>query len=239
MDGELESGARATIDAHLSSCPACCQVARTEQSASTILRSRAAALKEQPIPPGLRSRCEVALAAERRPRTARGWLPRLVPVALVLLLVGATGSALFAVATERSETLLAAQLTLDHLKCFRYFATGSTMTADPKLVQAMLHDRYGWDLQVPGGNGADTVSLDGVRRCLYAEGPVPHVMYQAHGQNVSLFVLDGTTRPRADVTTFGHRARIWSRGNTTYVLVASADADPTASVVGVVDREVH
>jgi hypothetical protein len=64
-------------------------------------------------------------------------------------------------------------------------------------------------------------------------------MYQAHGQDVSLFILEGVTRPNADVTTLGHRARIWSRGRNTYVLVSSSAAGTLSDVVGYVQREVR
>jgi hypothetical protein len=43
---------------------------------------------------------------------------------------------------------------------------------------------------------------------------------------VSLFRLEGVTRDAADVTTMGHRCRIWSRGGHTYVLVAPERTSP-------------
>ena len=41
---------------------------------------------------------------------------------------------------------------------------------------------------------ASGLQLVGARRCLYADGLIPHVMYRANGQDVSLFVLNGVTR---------------------------------------------
>jgi hypothetical protein len=48
---------------------------------------------------------------------------------------------------------------------------------------------------------------------------------------MSLYVLDGVTRNAADVTTFGQRSRIWTRGTTTFVLVTPADAGDLAAAV--------
>jgi anti-sigma factor RsiW len=150
-----------------------------------------------------------------------------------------TAFALFKVATARSSTVLAAELTVDHVKCFRLFASGTAKQADPVVLEAMLKARYGWEVHVPPSSDTDGLRLDGARKCTYADGPIPHVMYQAHGQNVSLFILEGVTRQNADVTTFGHRARIWSRGKNTYVLVSSAAAGTLTDVVGYVQREVQ
>jgi hypothetical protein len=67
------------------------------------------------------------------------------------------------------------------------------------------------------------LQLVGVRRCLYADGLIPHVMYRANGQDLSLFVLKGVTRNATDLVTFGHRSQIWTKGNTTFVLVSPSE----------------
>lgn len=174
-----------------------------------------------------------------RPTSTRRWLGVLVPTAIAAMLVLATTVALVRVATSRSNTLLAAELAADHMKCFTLFSSESMKGADPRLVEAMLRDRYGFDVHVPSSSGAEDLRLDGARRCVYGEGSVPHVMYQAHGQNVSLFILEGVSRGGADITTLGHRARIWSNGQNTFVLVSSAAAGTLSDVVGYVQREAH
>jgi hypothetical protein len=51
-----------------------------------------------------------------------------------------------------------------------------------------------------------------------------HVMYRAaNGQDLSLYVLNGVTRAPSDLVTFGHRSQIWTKNNTTFVLVGPAD----------------
>jgi hypothetical protein len=61
---------------------------------------------------------------------------------------------------------------------------------------------------------------------LYADGLVPHLMYQAGTESISLFRLDGETRKKSDITSLGYRCRIWSRGGHTFVLVAPDRTTP-------------
>jgi anti-sigma factor RsiW len=236
VDDAVGPQPRAAIERHLSLCPGCRREEAAQRGGATVLRGRAAALKGQPAPPGLRTRCQSAIAAER-PVSARSWIAVLVPTVVAAILVVATAVALLKVATDRSSTVLAAELTADHMKCFRFFASGTGKQADPAVLQAMLRARYGWDVHVPPSSEAEGLRLDGARKCTYADGPIPHLMYQAHGQNVSLFILEGVTRPGADITTLGHRARIWTRGRNTYVLVSSAAAGTLTDVVDYVQRE--
>jgi|CXWL01.1.fsa_nt_gi anti-sigma factor RsiW len=236
VDEVMAPEPRAAVARHLNLCPRCRREEVAQRSASTILRHRASSLKDLPPPPGLRARCQAAMLAGQ-PTAGRSWIGVLVPTALAAVLIVVTAGALFRVATERSTTVLAAELTADHVKCFRLFASGTMKSADPVALESMFRARYGWDVRVPPSSDADGLRLDGARKCTYAEGPIPHVMYQAHGQNVSLFILEGVSRASADVTTFGHRARIWSRGRTTYVLVSSAAAGTLSDVVGYVQRE--
>jgi hypothetical protein len=82
-------------------------------------------------------------------------------------------------------------------------------------------------MHVPASSPDGELTLLGGRRCLYAEGSMPHVMYKGEGAApVSLFRLDGVTRPASDVTALGHRSRIWSRGGHTYVLVTPEQQTP-------------
>jgi hypothetical protein len=102
---------------------------------------------------------------------------------------------------------------------------------DAHVMEAVLAEEYGWDVRVPASSAAAGIVLIGARRCLYASGSIPHLMYRVHGQDVSLFMLDGETRRSVDVSTlFGHESRMWSRGNMTYVLVfPRGDADLEAT----------
>src|SRR6185436_10885046 len=91
-----------------------------EQAVHALLRARRSALVERGVPPGLRAR--VASLAESKALVApagRSWRARLMPLALAASLVLVVAGAFVYEATARSTQLLAAELTADHLKCFR------------------------------------------------------------------------------------------------------------------------
>lgn len=220
-DHTLPADEQAEVERHLGRCGPCRLAATEEQGGRAILRGRADRLKTEPLPPGLRTRCE-ALARERStPQAARAWTARVVRVALTALLLVVTVAALFSLATHESNTLLAAQLTADHSTCFRLFASDDAPAVDAGEVEQMLEQRHGWDVHVPPSSGAAGVQLIGARRCLYGGGRIPHVMYLVNGQGASLYILEGVSRDDAEVLTLGHRSRMWTRGSTTYVFVHS------------------
>ena len=227
-DESLPPSERAEVDRHLSACPPCRVAADGERAGRQILRACAERLRSEPLPPGLRTRCE-ALAREQA-RQRPGWLRALAPVAIVAILLVFTASTLFSLATRRSDALLAAQLTADHVKCFTMFDSPGAPSVDARTTERQLADSYGWNVRVPPSAPQVGVQLVGARRCLYADGSIPHVMYHVNGEQVSLFMLEGVQRPPAEVAFLGHRSQIWSNGGTTYVLVSSASAGNTAAI---------
>ena len=229
VDGELPAGEQADLERHLDGCPPCRAEALREKGARRVLREQSRALADTPLPPGLRSRCESLARQHATASAPRLTLRRFASLTAAVTLV--IGFFLFSLATHQSDTVLAAQLTADHAKCFRFFAHGDSPDDDAHRVEQMLDRDYGWDLHVPPSSPADDVHLIGARRCLYADGPVPHVMYRVNGHDVSLYVLDGVGRPAADVVSFGHRSHIWTAGRRTYVLVwPVAAGDITAAI---------
>jgi hypothetical protein len=210
VDRVLPASERADVEQHLARCQPCRGAARAEEGARAVLREKAPDLQDQPLPPGLRGRCE-ALASEHLKRTpARTW--RLIPVSITAVLTIFIATVVFSLATQQSNTLLAAQLTVDHSKCFGLFADADSPVADAGHLEDMLLDDYGWKVRV---------------------------MYRVNGQDVSLFMLDGVTRRDADVISLGHRSRIWSRGGTTYVLVAPTAAGELGDAARYLMREAH
>jgi anti-sigma factor RsiW len=237
VDEALPPAERADVEQHLNACPPCRVSAKQEQGGRTVLRERADKLRSEPLPPGLRTRC-AAIAHEHARAASGSWRTRLIPASLVVALVLLTAFAILPLATARSNTLLAAQLTADHAKCFRVFPPpGGDL--DARAAEERLASLYGWDIHVPPSSPRDGVRLLGVRRCLYGDGRVPHLLYDADGHPLSLFVIEGIARPGADVTAFGHRSRIWSRGSTTFVLVSPASAGDLTRAVSYVRQEAH
>jgi anti-sigma factor RsiW len=230
LDGMLTPLEGEAVERHLGGCPPCRRLADAASGGRTVLRHCADTLRQGALPPGLRSRCE----ALTRPEGAPGWRRHLIPALAVAALVMATGLALFSMASRRYDTVLAQQLTLDHLKCFHFFASPGSAITDAPAAERLLAARYGWDLHVPPSSPRDGVSLISARRCLYASGTIPHLMYRVNGHDMSLFVLDRESRREAEVVTLGHASRIWSRGEKTYVLVAprgAGDLTPAARYV--------
>lgn len=236
-DEALGAEEHAEVERHLGACPPCRMAAAEEQGGRAVLRGHADRLRAEPLPPGLRSRCEALSRSRSAPSGAGHWATRLLPASLTAVLIVFTAAALFSLATHRSSTLLAAQLTVDHSNCFQLFAPDDAPEADAGEVEQMLSDRHGWDVHVPPSSPEAGVQLIGARRCLYADGRIPHVMYRAHGRDVSLYMLEGVSRGEAEVLTFGHRSRIWTRGATTYVLIHDDDAGDVARAVQYVMQE--
>lgn len=216
-DAALPPGERDEVERHLGKCPPCRQSAAAEQGGRAIVRGRAEQLRQTPLPPGLRSRCETLARKHCQGRRSilRG---RLIPAIAMATAAGLAILAVFSFATRQSGTLLAAQLAADHAKCFQLFAPAGE--ADALDVERQLRAQYGWDIDVPPSSEEHGLQLVGGRRCLYGEGTMPHVMYRAADETpVSLFRMDGVTREEAEVITMGYRCRIWSRGGHTYALV--------------------
>ena len=236
VDGELPADARADLERHFDRCWPCRAAANSEQGARQVLREQAQSLTDTPLPPGLRTRCE-ALAREHAAVAAprRFALRRFAPLTAVMTLV--IGFLLFSLATHQSVTVLAAQLTADHAKCFRLFATSSSPDLEARRVEQTLEEDFNWDLRVPPSSREADIHLVGARGCLYADGLIPHVMYHVGGHDVSLYVLDGVSRHAADVVSLGHRSHIWAAGRRTYVLVWPVAAGDMTAVTRYVVAE--
>jgi anti-sigma factor RsiW len=236
VDEALPPGERSDVERHLNKCPPCRQSAVEEQGGRTVVRECADRLRQSPLPPGLRSRCEELARHHCRGRVSI-FGRRLVPALLIGSVAIVTGLVVLSVATPQSGAVLAAQLTADHVKCFGLVGPGKEV--DARHVEQNLEARYGWDMHVPPSSPEHGLRLLGGARCLYADGTMPHIMYRAaSAAPVSLFRLEGVTRDAADVTTMGHRCRIWSRGGNTFVLVVPESASSeTARLARYVQQE--
>jgi anti-sigma factor (TIGR02949 family) len=224
LDAEVGAADRQAVEGHLRTCELCARRAGAEDTARRVVMVRSAALSVK-APEALRQRC-AALAPKRRERPSRGAVTwRVLGLSTASLVVVALATTIaYGVATH-SETLLVAELALDHVKCFALFEP-RVAQADAAAVASQLEAGYGWRLAVPASSPRDRLTLLGARRCFSTDGRVAHVLYRHDGRPVSLFMLPGTARPASVVAVAGHVARIWSRGDTTYVLVGSeSEAD--------------
>jgi anti-sigma factor RsiW len=219
VDG-LETSSAAAIAAHLETCAACRELAHAQSAARAVLKARAAQLAPL-APPGLRTRI-LANTANQASEPVLAWSGRLTAFAAALMIVLTIGAVLLPVATVRSTAVLAAQLALDHLKCFTIEGDADGEPIPAAQAEATLKQEFDFAVTVPASLGAEKLELMAVRRCLYGDGRAAHVMYRLDGEPVSLFIIPGLTRPAAELSLFGHDQVVWTAGDRTYMLIAPA-----------------
>lgn len=218
----------AQIDEHIASCAACRDAAHVQRTARTVLKARAAELS--PIaPPGLRTRIaaninDAAQAPGLKPQALPlfGWTGRLSAFAAAAMVMLTLGAVLLPIATVRSTAVLAAQLALDHLKCFTIDGDADGQPIASTDAEATLLRDFDFSVTVPASLPSERLELLAVRRCLYGDGRAAHLLYRVNGEPVSLFILPGLTRPAAELSLFGHDEVVWTEGDRTYMLVARA-----------------
>jgi anti-sigma factor RsiW len=228
VDGEAAPEQRAAVDAHISLCPPCRVKVAEERAARDVLAAGRDSLRAT-APEGLRARCAAHRAASaagvRASATAR--LVKWVPLSLAATLILAIGG-LFVYSALNQVEALAAQLAVDHMKCFQFEGAPQ----DPAVAASQWAAANGWPVQVPASAPERNLEFISLRRCLVTEGRTAHMMYQWRGQPLSLFVVpdamhDGRPAERI-VERFGHEAIIWSSQDRTYVVMARgrpAEAD--------------
>lgn len=211
VDGEASPAERAVVDAHLAGCPLCRQRAAAETSARETVRSL---LCRPCAPEHLRERCRAAAhGLPTRTRSTGRTLASILLAAVLILIVG--GVLMYSLA-GLSPTVLAAQLTLDHVTCFAVHDAGGTV--DVRASEEQYARRHGVTIRLPQPSAG--LQLVGVRQCYCAEGAAAHVMYRLNGIPVSLYMIAESNRERASTDVFGHDSVMWSKQGKTYVLVS-------------------
>jgi hypothetical protein len=149
---------------------------------------------------------------------------RLVPLAVAASAVLVAGAASLYLLTERSTTVLAAELTADHVKCFG-MSSVLPVNADPESAERTMASTFGWHMPLADAAAGAGMELLGARVCLYGRGLAAHLMYRRNGQPVSVFMIPKASRSQAVVDVMGHEAAIWSTGGRTFVLVVREPED--------------
>ncbi len=228
VDGDATPALCATVESHLARCAACREAVEAQRQVRTLLVSRRTSLAG-PAPFGLAADVRRVVAAQEA-RRAPAWSRVSAFAAAAAVVLAVTGA--FSWATGRSSVLLAAQLTLDHLKCFVIDGAEHDHPMTAAAAQVEFHDAFGMDVRLPEPPAGSHAKLVSVRQCLYGEGWIAHALYRVDGEPVSLFVLRGEPASPADVEAFGRHAEVISRGETTYVVVAPARLTGVAGAVG-------
>ena len=230
VDGVLPAGDRNLVDEHLGACAPCRGRVLAERAVRDVLTTRRASICVDHAPRELRARCQSlsefisgASCATRVP----AWRARLAPLALAATLVLIVGAAFLYQLTASSESVMAAELTADHVKCFAMNRVLGTHDASD-VVESSMASGFDWRVRLPTTEASATpgqpddpgLELVGSRPCLYGEGRVAHIMFRHNGTPVSLFMLPKTTRSDELVRVLGHEAAIWSVGDRTFELIA-------------------
>jgi anti-sigma factor RsiW len=219
VDQTLAPGDRQRVEDHLAACPSCRRGAERERAVHQLVRARAPELREA-APPHLRARLAAtparAGAARPAPRRPLWQLPAAAVIALTVLGAGLFGALL------PSGTLLAAQLAFDHLKC-RLLAHDEPGVS-PDVLAARWQASQGWAIDVPPGDPAHDLTLTGLRRCLFHGGSMAHLLYDYHGEPVSLFVLRGARQAPPGLEIMGTDTVVWSTGERTMAVVGRLPA---------------
>ena len=230
VDGEVSPDERAVVDAHLAGCPPCRQRTAAERSARETVRTR---FSRPCAPDDLRARCRAAALLAQPSSTRSPWRTvRSLSIAAAVILI-AGGVALYTL-TGLSPSVLAAQLTLDHVTCFAVHETDETITA--RAGEDHYARQYGEAITLPRSADAAGLQLVGVRRCYCAEGAAAHVMYRLNGLPVSLYMIRDSSRTRAAADLFGHDTVIWSAQGTTYALVSREPRETLDRLAAVLGR---
>ena len=236
VDGALPAGDRSLVDEHLGACAPCRGRVLAERAVRDVITARRASIVGDQAPRELRARCQrLAESLESleytsgvsRATRAPAWRARLAPLALAATLVLIVGAAFLYQLTASSESVMAAELTADHVKCFAMNRVLGTHDASD-VVESSMASGFDWRVRLPTTEAPATpgqpdesgLELVGSRPCLYGEGRVAHIMFRHNGTPVSLFMLPKTTRSDELVRVLGHEAAIWSVGDRTFVLIA-------------------
>jgi anti-sigma factor RsiW len=227
IDGDLNDSDRDLVDRHLGRCRPCRGRVHAEQAVHALIRTRRAALGDAAVPPALRARCASLGRSTTSLLRTPAWRARAMGLALAASLVLVVAGAFVYEATERSTRVMAAELTADHMKCFRAINNVLGTHQQPETVESSMASSFDWQMRLPEHTERADLELVGARRCLYGEGVVAHIMYRHNGNPVSIFMLPKSARPEELIEVMGHQAAIWSVGNRTFVLIAR---EPRADV---------
>src|SRR5689334_19721980 len=87
VDEQLDTATREEVERHLDECASCRAAVACERGGQTVLRHQAQRLREEPLPPGMRSRCESLVHQHTRATSVAGWRRTLVPTVLSVILL--------------------------------------------------------------------------------------------------------------------------------------------------------
>src|SRR5437660_546575 len=148
VDGELPAADRQNIEQHMRRCAPCRARIATEQAVRDLVGASRPELTGAGAPPGLRARCRAASVPSVAGPFAGTWRAWLAPLALATMLAIVVGGSFLYPLTGSSTRVMAAELTVDHMKCF--LLNAALGTHDTKAaVEGELLAGFDWRAQLP------------------------------------------------------------------------------------------
>jgi anti-sigma factor RsiW len=220
VDGIARPHEVAEVERHLAGCAPCRSAVAAQRTVRFVLQARGHEIAP-PLPPGLRTRLTATLRP--RPAASLGWRGKLsaFAAAAVLFFAIVTGLELL---SPRSNVLYAAQLAIDHVRCFMV-EMATSRPVDAKQMERVYADDYGWQVPVPPSNEETGVRLIAARRCPFWLGNHAHLLYRVGDRQVSLYVDRESTRTNDQLHVLGHAQHIWQHGGNSYAVIARGVPD--------------
>jgi anti-sigma factor RsiW len=237
VDGEAAAADRAAVEMHIHGCGHCRDLVAAETAARDVVSARREDFRET-ASDSLHAKCAAHAAWNRQRRRAmpvlRRWLPLSVAATLFLAV-----AVVFGFGLNHKVQALAFQMTLDHVKCTRFANTSAPV--DAASAGQQWGATYGWPLRVPASSPSTGLELRAVRRCGVTDGRVAHLMYEWHGEPLSIYVLPEKVigEPEEVVQRFSHDSILWSQNGRTYVVLSQARRPELDGVVRYVKANVY
>jgi anti-sigma factor RsiW len=226
LDGELEPGPAAELEAHLGSCPDCPRIVEDLRALSKAIGQAAPRHK---APEALRARIADALAAEiasesrpsappaiaRRQIGGSGpWRPLALAASLALAIVASSGvTAYFTVPSQQDR--LVQDLVGGHIRSLMADHLTDVLSSDQHTVKPWFHGKI--DLSPPVDDlAAEGFPLIGGRIDYLDQRPVAALVYR-HGKHpINLFVLPASEAKLGrseDFSEHGYNVLHWTHGD--------------------------
>jgi anti-sigma factor RsiW len=215
VDGVARASEVADVERHLAGCAACRSAVAAQRTVRHVLQARGREVAPF-APPGLRTRLGATL--QRPARATLGWRGKISAFATAAALLALAVTA-FEFVSPRSNVLYAAQLAIDHVRCF-VVERAATEKVEPAGPERMYSEEYGWDIHVPPSNDAIGLRLVSGRRCPFWVGEHAHVLYRVADWQLSLYIDRGAQRTDEQLHVLGHSQTIWQHGGSSYTLIA-------------------
>jgi mycothiol system anti-sigma-R factor len=182
LDGEFAETDRAEFEGHLADCETCRGKVRVQAEWKAAIK--AAAPREQ-APAALRNRVARSIARESKPMLSwRAWAVRAMPAAAAVGLI-----ATFMISKVQWSPV-AADLVAKHAKTVPLEVSGG-----PDQVRKWYADKVDFPVRVPQLCKEAQCPLRGGRLASVGDKPAAYLVYDVHGDKVSVFVFDASDMP--------------------------------------------